>query len=99
MKLSSVSKSDRKRGCKVSAYIILNIQDILAPEALTTAFQTKHFLTWPNAENLIKVSTNTHLLVKLRGLCKVGTAFEVGHGKYIGTTFTGSWKVKQEQMW
>lgn len=49
-------------------------------------------LTWTHTEDLLKISTDTHLLVKLRRLGQVGTGFKVRHSEDICSTFTGSWK-------
>lgn len=46
-------------------------------------------LTWTHTEDLVKVSTDAHLLVQLWGLGQVGAGLEVGHGEDVGSTFTG----------
>lgn len=46
--------------------------------------------TWSDTEDFVKVSTNAHLLVELRGLGQVRTGFEVGDGEDICATLTGS---------
>lgn len=47
-------------------------------------------LTWSHAEDLVKVSTDAHLLVELGRLGQVGAGFKVRHRKDICSTFTGS---------
>lgn len=49
-------------------------------------------LTWTHTEDLVKISTDAHLLVELGGLGQVGAGFEVGHCEDVCSTFTGSWK-------
>lgn len=46
--------------------------------------------TWSDTEDFVKVSTNAHLLVELRGLGQVRTGFEVGDSEDICATLTGS---------
>lgn len=46
-------------------------------------------LTWAHAEDLVKVGTDAHLLVELRGLGQVGAGFEVRHGEDVGPSLAG----------
>lgn len=48
--------------------------------------------TWAYTEDLVKVSTDAHLLVELGGLGQVGAGLEVGHSKHVGPALTGRWK-------
>lgn len=50
----------------------------------------RHLLTWSDTEDLVKVSTDAHLLVELRGLGQVGTGFEIGNREDVRSTFAGS---------
>lgn len=49
-------------------------------------------LTWTHTEDLLKVSTDAHLLVQLGRLGQIGTGFKVRHREDICSTFAGSWK-------
>ncbi len=46
--------------------------------------------TWSDTEDFVKVSTDAHLLVELRGLGQVCTGFKVGDGEDICSTLAGS---------
>lgn len=46
-------------------------------------------LTWAHAEDLVKVGTDAHLLVKLRGLGQVGAGLKVRHGEDVGPSLAG----------
>ncbi len=47
--------------------------------------------TWSDTEDFVKVSTDAHLLVELRGLGQVRAGFKVGDGEDVRSTLAGSW--------
>lgn len=51
--------------------------------------------TWTHTEDLVKVSTDAHLLVELGRLGQVGAGFKVRHREDICSTFTGRWKWRE----
>lgn len=55
-------------------------------------------LTWTHTEDLLKVSTDAHLLVELGGLGQVGAGFKVRHCEDIGSPLTGSYKVEKDSF-